>query len=225
MAARAPQIDYINRANEENRARAEADAAEVGNKIEDLLEYRRQLETEQSALWMKIAFRGVSSQELSTRPQYSLELATAADDEQSKQYLDAVQSCVAFVKAIDLQFASAQKTMDDPTGTLSTLASEAAAARTELQAKLLSLTALAPLLRDSKQPIWQFSRAAKSIDDLAQNLADAYRLAVECDEKEDLGGKRRYRGQVQQLAVDLATTLVAADQALMAAAASGRYRP
>ncbi len=225
VAARPPRIDYINQANEENRARAEADAAEVGNKIEDLLEYRRQLETEQSALWMKIAFRGVSSQELSTRPIYSLELAAPGEDEPSKQLLDAASSCVAFVKAIDLQLAAAQKGMDDPQGTLANLAAEATAARTELQSRLLSLSSLAPLLRDAKQPIWQFSRSAKAIDDLAQNLADAYRLAEECDAKEDIGGKRRYRGQVQQLAVDLATTLVSADQALLEAVADWKIVP
>ena len=214
VAARPPQIDYIYRANEANRLRAETDAAEIGSKIEDLLAYRKQLETEQSALWMKIAFRGVSSHELTTKPLYSLNLSAAGADELSKQALECARAGVAFVRSVDSELAAAQKGMDDPTATLDHLVQVTTTARTDLQAKLLAQPILSAAIRDPKMPLAKFSRAAKRIDDLAQNLSDAYRLAAECDEKDDLGGKRSYRGQVQQSAVDLATMLLSADQAL-----------
>ena len=214
VAARPPQIDYIYRANEANRLRAETDAAEIGSKIEDLLAYRKQLETEQSALWMKIAFRGVSSHELTTKPLYSLNLSAAGADELSKQALECARAGVAFVRSVDSELAAAQKGMDDPTATLDHLVQVTTTARTDLQAKLLAQPILSAVIRDPKMPLAKFSRAAKRIDDLAQNLSDAYRLAAECDEKDDLGGKRSYRGQVQQSAVDLATMLLSADQAL-----------
>src|SRR4051812_36760165 len=101
IAQRPPQFDYIYRANEDNRAKAEADAARIGNKIDDLLAYRKQLETEQTALWCKIAFRGGSSMELSARPLYRLELTSAATDEAGKQNLEAAKAAVAFMRAID----------------------------------------------------------------------------------------------------------------------------
>src|SRR5580658_9737502 len=63
---RPPQFDYIYRANEESRQTAEDDAARIGQKISDLLDYRRQLEGKQNVLWCKIALRGVASKELAS---------------------------------------------------------------------------------------------------------------------------------------------------------------
>ncbi|MCA9124947.1 MAG: hypothetical protein H6822_06580 [Planctomycetaceae bacterium] len=57
---RPPQFDYIYRANQSAKARAEAEAAELRGKIELLLERRRRLEAEQSSLWCEIAFRAIS---------------------------------------------------------------------------------------------------------------------------------------------------------------------
>jgi hypothetical protein len=225
IAQRPPQFDYIYRANEDNRAKAEADAARIGNKIDDLLAYRKQLETEQTALWCKIAFRGGSSMELSARPLYRLDLTGATNDDAGKQALEAAKAAVAFMRAIDAELTQAQKGMDDQKGALEHLAATTTSARAELQSKLLQLPTLAAALANPRDPIGQFTRLAKRLEDSAQNLSDALRLAADADTQGDLAGKRSYRGQLQQTAFDYASTVVAADQALTAATTSWKITP
>src|SRR2546421_11337165 len=48
---RPAQMDYIYRANNEQAAKARAEVAELGKKVDALLARRRQLEGEQSSLW------------------------------------------------------------------------------------------------------------------------------------------------------------------------------
>jgi hypothetical protein len=225
VAQRPPQFDYIYRANEEHRAKAEAEATRIGDKIDDLLAYRKQLETEQTALWCKIAFRGGSSLDLSSRPLYRLELTNAASDDTGKQQLQAARAAVVFMRAVDAELTRAQKGMDDQKEALEHLASTTAAARTELQGKLLQLPALTPALANPRDPLGQFTRLAKRLEDSAQNLSDALRLAGECDAQGDLAAKRNYRGQLQQTAFEYASTVVAADQALTAAVTTWKITP
>ena len=53
----------------------------LGDKIEDLLDYRRQLEEQQSTLWAKMAFRGDSSLNIAARPLYRSGLSPATQDD------------------------------------------------------------------------------------------------------------------------------------------------
>jgi hypothetical protein len=216
VAQRPPQFDYIYRANEANRAKAEADAARIGTKIGDLLAYRRELESAQSALWCKIAFRGVASLALSEQPLYRLELTGPAGDA-GKETVEAAGACVAFIKAIDAAMTAAQGNMDDQKSAIDTLQASTAAARSVLHAKLLTLGTLSGGLTDQKDPLGKFSLLAKRLEDSAQNLVDAYRLAGESDAKEDLAAKRLYRGQMQAMAIDYARTVASAHEALAAA--------
>jgi hypothetical protein len=73
---RPPQFDYIYRANENAKAGAENDIAKLGKKLADLVDRRRSLEEEQSALWCEIAFRAVSRLDLSRKPLYRFELSS-----------------------------------------------------------------------------------------------------------------------------------------------------
>ena len=57
---RPPQFDYIYRANQEAKERAEADADKLKNKIEALLDRRQKLELEQNGLWVEIAFHAIA---------------------------------------------------------------------------------------------------------------------------------------------------------------------
>jgi hypothetical protein len=225
IGQRPPQFDYIYRANEDNRQKAEDDAAKIGNKIEDLLSYRKQLEAEQLALWCKIALRCGSSLELSAKPIYRLDLTTAATDDAGKQSLDAARAAVCFMRAIDTEIAIAQKSVDDPKAMLEHLLATTTSARAEMQMKLLQLPMVAAALANPREPFGQFSRLTKRLEDSAQNLGDAYRLAADSDEKDDLSGKRSYRGQFQQTVFDYASTMLAADQSLTAAATAWKVTP
>ena len=57
---RPPQFDYIYRANSEAEQRAQEEVARLGNNVAALVERRRQLEAEQSALWCKIGFHALA---------------------------------------------------------------------------------------------------------------------------------------------------------------------
>src|SRR5581483_2748452 len=88
VAQRPPQFDYIYRANLGSQRNAEEEAAKIGDKIDDLLAYRKELESEQSALWCKIAFRGVVSQGYADGPLYHFPLV-APDGPAGKQSAEA----------------------------------------------------------------------------------------------------------------------------------------
>ncbi len=224
VSQRPPQFDYIYRANEENREQAEADAAKVGNKIDDLLAYRRELEAEQSGLWCKIAFRGESSLALSERPLYRLDLTGPANDA-GRQSVEAAEACVAFLKAVDQELTSAQKEMDDQKTALDHLSAATVSARVDLRAKLLKLPAFTDVLTNPNDPLGKFLLLAKRAEDSAQNLVDATRLAADADAKDDLAAERRYRGQVQAMAIDYATAVASAHQTLSAAVGLWKVTP
>jgi hypothetical protein len=60
------------------------DVEKSGSKIDDLLDYRRTLETEQGTLWGKIVFRGVSSFDIASRPLYRMDLFASGNDRAGK---------------------------------------------------------------------------------------------------------------------------------------------
>lgn len=225
VTPRPPQFDYIYRANENDRRRAEAEAARIGTKIEDLLDYRRKQEAEQSTLWGKIAFRGVSTLELSSRPLYRLDL-TGGTGDSAQESLEAAKAAVAFMRAADAELTEAQKAAtDDQAAMLEKLHKATAMARAALQKKLLALPTLAAGLADAQSPIGQFSRLAKRLEDSSQNMVDAQRLALECDARDDQAGRLSYRGQYQQMVFDYAAAMMTADQALTKATTDWKITP
>lgn len=75
---RPPQFDYIYRANEGGSAKAESEAAGLRGKVEALTARRRELELEQVALWVEIAFRAAAHFELNRKPVFRFELVLPA---------------------------------------------------------------------------------------------------------------------------------------------------
>jgi hypothetical protein len=109
---RPPQFDYIYRANADAQKNAESDAASLGNKIDQLLARRRELEFEQSALWCKIATRGLSSRNLPIEPLYRYDLPTAPTDKQSTQRFAAIFAECKFMRTINVLIKQAQPALD-----------------------------------------------------------------------------------------------------------------
>lgn len=225
VAQRPPQFDYIYRANEQSKRKADDEVRKIGGKIEDLLAYRRQLESEQSALWGKIAFRGDSSLDLASRPLYRMGLAAGAADDAGRQSVEAAAAAVAFMLAIDAELADAQRNLStDQQGTLDHLLQVTTSARAELSTKLLALPAMSASLGDPRTPLGRFSRASRRLEDSAQNVIDAFRLAADCDSKDDQAGRRVYRGQLQQNIFDYAAAFATADHCLTAAIAEWKLK-
>ena len=70
----------------------------------------------------------------------------------------------------------------------------------------------------------RFDRATKRLEDSSQNIADALRLAADCESKRNRAGKQVYRGQLQQMIFDYASSFLTADAALNEAVAAWKIR-
>jgi hypothetical protein len=223
---RPPQFDYIYRANSDAEKRAETDAASMGNKIDQLLARRRELESEQSSLWCKIALRGLSSRNLSVKAMYRYDLPASPPDKQSTQRFAAISACCKFMRTINVLVKQAQPALDgDQSPVFTQLQHAVDSAREDLDSSLLDLPILADALTDSQSYIGQFDAAVRRLDDLSQNLVDSYRLAGDGDRADDDQRKNRFRGQFQQNIMDFASTVLTADEALTTQAAEWKITP
>jgi len=223
---RPPQFDYIYRANADAQKNAESDAASLGNKIDQLLARRRELEFEQSALWCKIAMRGLSSRNLPIEPLYRYDLPTAPTDKQSTQRFAAISAECKFMRTINVLIKQAQSALDgDQAPVFAQLQKAIDAAHEDLAGSLLNLPIVADALTDPQSYIGQFNAAAQRLDDLSQNLIDAYRLAGDGDRADDDQRKDSFRGQFQQTIMDFAATVLTANQVLTAQAAEWNITP
>ena len=144
---RPPQFDYIYRANADARKHAESDAASLGNRIDQLLARRRELEAEQSTLWCKIALRGLASRDLSLRPLYRYDLPASPADKQSTQRFAAISAECRFMRTVNSLIKQAQPALDgDQAPVYAQLQQAVASARDDLEASLMNLPILADAL-------------------------------------------------------------------------------
>jgi hypothetical protein len=210
---RPPQFDFIYRANADAQARAAAETAALGTKIDQLLARRRQLEAEQSALWFKISLRGLSSRDLSDKPSYRFEPQASQTDDRTKQRLAAVAAACKFMRIINTLVKQAQPALDHDQGYVyAQLHQGVASACDELRTVLLSQPTLYEELDDSQSELGRFNRAARHLEDSSQNLVDAYRLAGDGDRAGDDQRKDSFRGQLQESAIDFTETVITADR-------------
>jgi hypothetical protein len=222
---RPPQLDYIYRANTESQARAEAEAAQLGNQIDKLLARRRELEAEQSALWCKISFRAVTSLDLADQPLYLFD-PIAADDDKSEEQETAMAAGRDFVKLANLAVERAQKDVDtNPAQTYDRLQQVVTTSQVNLEKLLLKQRQLTAEMSDPKSPLSQFVKATKRLGDSAQNIVDATELAAKSDTDGDEDRKSNLRGVLQQNLMDFASTMITADQTLTALAAEWKVTP
>jgi hypothetical protein len=223
---RPPQFDYIYRANLEHQAKAEDDAEKIGNKIDDLLSHRRDLETQQSALWCKIAFRAIASKELASYAMYRFDPTVADTSETAKQQSAAIKAGTVFMRAIDTALGTAQSAVDtDQAGAIDALKQSTLAARGELQDSLLRLPKIAVELDNPLTPIGKFSRGAKRLADSAENMVDAIRMATAAEGENQQNLRSTTRGQLQQMVFDYTSTVITTDQSLATAAKNWNITP
>jgi hypothetical protein len=94
---RPPQFDYIYRANENAKARAEQEAAELKGKVNALVERRQRLEAEQNGLWCEIAFRAVARHDLPRKPLYRFEPMIVEADTDSRLHGETIKAASTFM--------------------------------------------------------------------------------------------------------------------------------
>lgn len=204
---RPPQFDYIYRANEKAKDRAESEAAQFKGKIEELLERRQRLEAEQAGLWCEIAFRAVAHYDLHKKPIYRFEpLLVKQDDPTSKQHAEVMKSAAVFMRLALSIIDAAQK---DQATTFSGIKTAVSEAREKLDDTLLRQGVDAS---DKKTTEGRFAALAKRLDDVASNLSDSYEVAAEGDKEKDQQRKDTFRGLLQESLVNYAQVILALDE-------------
>jgi hypothetical protein len=203
---RPPQFDYIYRANENAKARAEQEAAEFKGKIESLLQRRHRLEVEQAGLWCEVAFRAVSHYDLDKKPLYRFEPLMVAADTESQQHAETMKTAAFFMQVALSIIDEAQR---DQAATFRKIKPFVSDARQKLNDSFLRL---AVDVTDRKSAEGRFAALAKHLDDVASNLSDSYVVANEGDQAKDQQRKDTFRALLQESLVGYAQIILAMDE-------------
>ena len=203
---RPPQFDYIYRANEKARTRADAEAAELKGKLDQLVARRHRLEAEQAGLWVEIAFRAIAHYDLDKKPMYRFEPLMLASDTTSRQRTEVARASAVFMAIALSIIAEAEK---DQSGTFIRLKPTISKARQSLSDTFLKL---AVDVTEKQSTVGRMYALAKKLDDIAANLTDSYLVAIEGDSAKDQQRKDTFRGQLQQSLLAYAQIILAMDE-------------
>jgi hypothetical protein len=206
---RPPQLDYIYRANESVKARAEKEAAELGKKMDDLLARRRSLEEEQSGLWCEVAFRAVSRLDLPRKPLYRFELASASSEPSDGEKKEALNAALAFCQTAFSIVAAAESSQANAFGGIKKTIRDA---RERLDDAWVRKTGLASQIGDLKTSPGRFAALAKRLEDVSSNLADSYLVSIDGDRFKDEQRKDTFRGLLQHSLLSYAQITLALDE-------------
>jgi hypothetical protein len=203
---RPPQFDYIYRANDSAKARAELEASELLGKIDALNERRQRLEAEQAGLWVEIAFRAIAHYDLDQKPVYRFEPLLVDLDTNYIQRTDAMKSAASFMALALSIMGEAEKNQQ---GTFLKLKPAVAKGRQTLNDNFLRL---AVDNTDSQSSVGRFTALAKRLDDVSANLTDSYLVATEGDLAGDQQRKDTFRALLQSSLINYAQIILAMDE-------------
>ena len=216
---RPPQFDYIYRANEKARGRAEGEILELRGKLDQLEARRQRLEAEQAGLWVEVAFRAILQYDLDQKPLYRYEPVMLASDTLSRERAEMIKSAATFMSLSLSIISEAEK---DQVATFTRIKPAIAEARKSLIDTYLRL---ALDFTDKRTDIGRFFALAKKIDDVAANLTDSYIVAMEGDSAKDRQRKDLFRAQLQQSLLNYAQIVLAMDEMLQSIADNASFRP
>ncbi len=203
---RPPQFDYIYKAARDAAARADAEVAQLKNKVDALTARRQSLELEQVALWVEIAFRMAAHFDLDQKPMFRFEPKLVANDADAKQNADTMKAAASFMRVALSIIEEANK---DQSSTLLRIKPTVKQARQSLNDSWLRL---AVDTSDKKSTEGKFAALAKRLDDVSSNLSESYEVATEGDQQKDQLRKETFRGQLQQSLVSYAQIVLALDE-------------
>lgn len=204
---RPPQFDYIYRANESAKARAEKEIATLVGKTAELSERKHRLEAEQAGLWCEIAFRSVSHYDLDKKPLYRFEpmLRTASDTDARVQF-ETARSAASFMALALSIVDAAQK---DQQQTFRKMKPAITKARQDMNDAWLRIGVD---VTDRKSVEGRFHSLAKKLEESASNLSDSYVVAMEGDMAKDQQRKDTFRGLLQESIIRYAEIILALDE-------------
>lgn len=203
---RPPQFDYIYRANESAKARAQADVAEIRGNINTLLERRARLEAEQASLWVGIAFRSISHYDLDKKPLYRFEPVVDTSGTIEAKQVEVTKAAVEFMR---LALSIMTESERDQAAAFSKIRPAVVAARQRLSDEYLKLGVD---VLDGQSAEGRFVQLAKHLEDVASNLSDSYIVAREGDQAKDQQRKETFRAMLQTSLISYAQIVLALDE-------------
>jgi hypothetical protein len=203
---RPPQFDYIYRANESAKARAQAEIAEIRGNVSTLLERRARLEAEQAGLWVAIAFRSISHYDLDKKPLYRFEPQVTSSGTAEAKQAEVMKAAVEFMR---LALSILTESERDQAAAFSRIRPAVVAARQRLNDEYLKL---AVDVLDGKSAEGRFVQLAKRLEDVASNLSDSYLVAREGDQAKDQQRKETFRSMLQTSLIGYAQIVLALDE-------------
>jgi hypothetical protein len=219
---RPPQFDYIYRANRDAQAKAARDAAELKNKITELMARRTTLEAEQSALWCEVAFRAVSRYDLARKPLYRFEPLAASVESDDQQRAEAMKAAAVFMRIALSIVAEAQKDQAKAFGNIKTVVADA---REKLDDNWIRQAVLVAEIADLKTPPGKFVALAKRLDDVSSNLSESYDVSIDGDRFKDEQRKETFRALLQESLVNYAQLVLALDEMSVLMSNEWRIKP
>jgi hypothetical protein len=219
---RPPQFDYIYRANQDAKTKAEREAVEARYKADELIARRATLEAEQSALWCEVAFRAVSRYDLARKPLYRFEPIAVSVETNDRQRAEALKAAAIFMRAALLILAEAEK---DQARAFGSVKATVADAREKLDDNWIRQAVLASDMSDMKTPAGKFVVLAKRLDDVAANLSESYQVSIDGERFKDEQRKDTFRALLQESLVSYAQVVLALDEMSSLMATEWKIRP
>jgi hypothetical protein len=219
VSQRPPQFDYIYRANEEAKARAEKEAAELKSKRDALIARRKALEEEQSSLWCEVAFRAVSHYDLDRKPLYRFEPIAASSDDEAKRHLALLRAAVVFMRQALSVVSQAQKDQARAFSGVKVLVSDNREKLDDVWLRQGVETS------NRNAPENRFVALAKRLDDVSNNLSDSYKVSVDGERFKDELRKNTFRGLLQESLVTYAESVLALDEMASLMASQWKVKP
>ncbi len=185
--------------------------------IDKLLQRRRQLELEQSAMWATIATEAVQDTYISLRPLYRFRLhstAVGAAEALQTQRLEIVRAFALFIRHVDQNAEQLHETVQrDQSAGYESAQKNVLAAHQQLQRDVLAQPLASDPAEDGKR-ITGLLAQAKRLRSLATNSSDAFQIQAAADDAGDEPRHRTARGQLQEAVLNSAEIVLAMHQDL-----------
>jgi len=210
---RPPQFDYIYRANQDAKQRAESEASAIQGQLDALLERREKLETEQADLWCRLAFRAIQRLNIPRRPELRFRLVAASTDPMDEKRAVVLEAAARFLASSLLII---EKADEDQATALGNIRKIVTNARNEFDDVLLANAEVSADSADREKPLGQFTALAQLLDDTSNNLSESYEVAIDGSRAKDAVRKDQFRGLLQRSLIEYAQIVMALDESTRA---------
>jgi hypothetical protein len=203
---RPSQFNYLYHANNDQVAKANAEVAALGQKVDTLLARRRQLDSEQSALWATISWESLQNHDISLNPLYRFQLKANTSTPATDARCDLLRPAILFLRTIDQTVADDLDSLStNQAATLTDLKTRTEAAYAAAKEPLANAMLSADLSDDDLKTAKDLLTSLKHLAELSKNITEAYHLALDGDAAGDDNRKLTFRAQLQFALLDYAT--------------------